>query len=620
VVVDSLHKEIGSVRTASPAAVAVAAAAAAAVWCPLLQNGPAATVHKKKQHGGTKPMWAKSTFASARAALPEEACVWMESDDGGGHTTTGGSRRLQDMEAMVLPPYLQGADTTPRTTSEVIFRTGASTTTTTTVATVTPVITATPGSPASPLAHHRRLGQTHQASSFPPSLSSITTSRATSSPSLSSSSSSISSSPSSSSSSSSPSSSSSSPYREKQSRARTAIHSRTLQSTPATRAAFDGDNANGVQVDGGGSGGGGGGGGGRDTGFHLVQGANNGAAVNVITGSSPSSADSNTPSEASNRGDQVYESGQSVRAHRQQHHNNSEQAFTASTQSGFTRDGEWVTGQDHERHRALGMIVGCEDGFHFHPLDTHCPHERRVPTLAGEDDSETELDCISPGVTVRVTPPGFATASITMMSRTLPSLTPPLWSVNGEQRTTVPVVLPAGSTMMSRAFPTLPATPLDNEPIAHQIRRIQMPLIEQLQRQYDEQIERQRSLLEQSQLEAEEEEVEAEGEEQFTASLPDSSHPMLAASVPMSRQPALGGWRHVQRQVSSLQPQPSVVPQQSTPHPFESTSSPSSSFSSAVVPESHQLQGSNTLYLDYEGGVLRPQERWRRSDNEMLGR
>lgn len=378
--------------------------------------------------------------------------------------------------------------------------------------------------------------------------------------------------------------------------------------------------------------------GGRDTGVPLVQGANIGAAVNVMAGSSLPSADSNTPSDAFNRGDQVYERGPSVRTHgpQQQHNNNSTssnnniQALTTSPQSGFTRDGEWVTGQDHERQRALGMLVGCEDGFHLHPVDTHCPHDHRVPTWTLTDnESETELDCISPGVTVRGQPGSATTASVTMMSRTLPSLpplTPPLWSVGGGgsgERTTV---LP-GSTMMSRSFPTLPATPLANEPMAHQIRRIQMPYIEQLQRQYEEQLERQRSILAQSHLGGEgEEEQDLEDEEGFTPPLPDSSRVMLASSVPMSRQPASGvdnGWRQLQQQASSLHPQlPAMVPQRSTlPHPFELTSSPpSSSFASPVVPESHRLQGSNTLYMDYEGGVLRPQERWRRGDDEMPGR
>ncbi|GJJ75181.1 hypothetical protein EMPS_07539 [Entomortierella parvispora] len=590
VVVENLHKETGGfVRTASPAAAAAAAAVATvAAWCPLLQNGPGATVHKKQQHG-TKSMWAKSTFASVRSALPEDACAWTGPIELEGGYTMGGNRRFQDMEVMEFPPYLQGADTTPRTTSEVIFRTGASTT----VATASPV-TATPRSPASPLARHR-LGQTRPAPSLPLSSFSFTTiaTRVTLSPSVSSfaystSSSSISSSP-----------SSSSSHREKQSRgARTATHLRTLQSTPETEAAFEGVNGSGGPMDGGD--------GGRDTGIPLVQGANSGAAVNGMSGPSPSSADSNTPSEAFNRGDQVYESGPSARGHRQHHHHNhphDQQALAASPQSGFTRDGEWVTGQDHERHRALGRIVGCEDGFHFHPLDTHCPHDC-VPSLTSDDDPETELDCVSPGGdTVRV--PG--SIRMTRAPPFLLSFTLPQWSVSER---TLPLALP-GSTMMSRAFPTLPETAQENEPMAHQIRRIQRPLIEQLQRQYEEQNERQRLLLAQRQN-------HRDGEERIA--LP--THPLLASSVPMSRQPAFrGGWDPLQRQASLLPPPIPRVPL-SALHPFESTSSPTwiSSFSSTTVTERNQLQGSNTLYLDYEGGALQPHERWRRGDDEMLGR
>ncbi|KAG0049817.1 hypothetical protein BGZ83_005374, partial [Gryganskiella cystojenkinii] len=337
-------------------------------------------------------------------------------------------------------------------------------------------------------------------------------------------------------------------------------------------------------------------------------------------------------------------------------------------QSGFTRDGELslnaaTTTVDHDDQGLLltsdttTTFLHCDDGFHFHPPGSSppvCPnnnnynnndesriiHERDRP--CADNDNETEEDrAPRPSVAANVlsTAPSSVSSSATLSTSSSPSYNggvamtrsqpQPLWpSTTSGLAMTISLPLASatthGSTLMSRAFPTLPTVSTgDSEPIPHQIRRAQASHIQMLQQQFQEQQEQQRQAVR-------------------SAANGGIAGPVFA-SVPMSRQ--LPGGLQEQQQRSEqrhmLLPLPlqapstfGSLPALSSPSststvmsrsqaPFTSQSMPSSPSESAIagtVNHRTQRRGSNSLYMDYEGGVLHPQERWRRGDDEMIGR
>ncbi|KAF8953647.1 hypothetical protein BGZ46_003163, partial [Entomortierella lignicola] len=70
---------------------------------------------------------------------------------------------------------------------------------------------------------------------------------------------------------------------------------------------------------------------------------------------------------------------------------------------------------------------------------------------------------------------------------------------------------------------------------------------------------------------------------------------------------------------SSSSPSPIII--NSTQTASNATGATSSSSQEEMSPQNEsRSRGPNSLYENYEGGTLRPSERWRRGDDEMIGR
>ncbi|KAG0371830.1 hypothetical protein BGX24_001110 [Mortierella sp. AD032] len=151
------------------------------------------------------------------------------------------------------------------------------------------------------------------------------------------------------------------------------------------------------------------------------------------------------------------------------------------------------------------------------------------------------------------------------------------------------------ATMMSRTPPALPDVPVWNEPVAFQVRRIQSAHMAELHRQWEDQQQhqQQRGLAHEQQ---------DQHQQQYQR---HNSYPPIRRSVSMSR--------YV-----------SVAMERTPVGPQRTTSSPSSAeCQTRGEEESHSrtlTRGSNSLYLNYEGGALRAEERWRRGADDMVGR
>ncbi|KAF9134463.1 hypothetical protein BGW39_006923 [Mortierella sp. 14UC] len=143
------------------------------------------------------------------------------------------------------------------------------------------------------------------------------------------------------------------------------------------------------------------------------------------------------------------------------------------------------------------------------------------------------------------------------------------------------------ATMMSRTPPTLPEVPVWNEPVAHQIRRVQSAHIAELHRQWEDQQQQRRQAQEQHQQQQD-----------------NHQHQRHSSYPPMRR--------------SASMPRNVPVAMERTPAVVQYTM-PSSSSAGAGA-ESQLARGSNSLYLNYEGGALRPEESWRRGGDDMVGR
>ncbi|KAF9122702.1 hypothetical protein BG015_005488 [Linnemannia schmuckeri] len=151
--------------------------------------------------------------------------------------------------------------------------------------------------------------------------------------------------------------------------------------------------------------------------------------------------------------------------------------------------------------------------------------------------------------------------------------------------------------MMSRTPPALPEVPVGDEPIAHQIRRVHSAYMAELRRQWEDQHQQRR----QTQFQ----EPQQQSLHQYQR---HNSYPLSQRSVSMSRFAP----------VATERTSP-VMMQRSMP-----SSSATATGSQLQDDEEMHLRtlprGSNSLYLNYEGGVLRTEEQWRGSDDDMVGR
>lgn len=153
------------------------------------------------------------------------------------------------------------------------------------------------------------------------------------------------------------------------------------------------------------------------------------------------------------------------------------------------------------------------------------------------------------------------------------------------------------ATMMSRTPPTLPEVPVWNEPVAHQIRRVQSAHMAELHRQWEDQQQQRRQA-----------QVQGQQQQSLHQHQRYNSFPPVQRPVSMSR--------YV-----------SVAMERTPPAPMLRSMA---SFHTAVIEtqlrddeEMHLrtlARGSNSLYLNYEGGALRPEEQWRRGEDDMVGR
>ncbi|KAH7044697.1 hypothetical protein BKA57DRAFT_467729 [Linnemannia elongata] len=157
------------------------------------------------------------------------------------------------------------------------------------------------------------------------------------------------------------------------------------------------------------------------------------------------------------------------------------------------------------------------------------------------------------------------------------------------------------ATMMSRTLPNLREVPVWDEPVAHQIRRVQSAHMAELHRQWEDQQQQQR----QAQAQVQEQQQQPLHQHQRY-----NSYPLMSRSVSMSR----------------------FVPVAMERAPLTPTHRSMTSLNTPVTAAEPQLradedmqlrtlvQGSNSLYLNYEGGILRPEEQWRRGEDDMVGR
>ncbi|KAF9922569.1 hypothetical protein FBU30_007304 [Linnemannia zychae] len=149
------------------------------------------------------------------------------------------------------------------------------------------------------------------------------------------------------------------------------------------------------------------------------------------------------------------------------------------------------------------------------------------------------------------------------------------------------------ATMMSRTLQALPDIPSRNEPIAHQIRRVQSEHLADIQRQWEDQQQRR---LQQDQ----ERQLQRDGSYSLESIAISRHAPVtisrfIAVSQPIepSLRPTSDGLMHM----------PVVLP-----HVHEE------------MHQKNQSQGSNLSYLNYEKDDLQPEECWRRGQDDMVGR
>ncbi|KAF9363507.1 hypothetical protein BGX34_004017 [Mortierella sp. NVP85] len=179
----------------------------------------------------------------------------------------------------------------------------------------------------------------------------------------------------------------------------------------------------------------------------------------------------------------------------------------------------------------------------------------------------------------------------------------------------------SGTARMDRTPPALPAVPLPNEPIPHQIRRVQSAYISSLHMQWEQQ-QQQRAQQQQQQ------------HSPYPGSVPMSRHrtvPQAPTDGPMVR---LGGvpMSRTTFDPLTMEQRPGVAQRQvswevsMTPHDGESSSSTlpqhtaSTVYGAGAMTEGGQGQNGHYFQTNHGGSAPRPDRRPRRGDEEIVGR
>jgi hypothetical protein len=179
---------------------------------------------------------------------------------------------------------------------------------------------------------------------------------------------------------------------------------------------------------------------------------------------------------------------------------------------------------------------------------------------------------------------------------------------------------PSGTAPMDRTPPALPAVPLPNEPIPHQIRRVQSAYISSLHMQWEQQQQQQAQQQQQH--------------NPYPGSVPMSRHrtvPLAPTDGPMVR---LGGvpMSRTTFDPLTMEQRLGVAQRQvswegsMTPHDGESSSltllqhSTSTVHGAGAMTESGQGQNGHYFQTNHGGSAPRLDRRPRRGDEEMVGR
>ncbi|KAF8928589.1 hypothetical protein BGZ47_001526, partial [Haplosporangium gracile] len=150
------------------------------------------------------------------------------------------------------------------------------------------------------------------------------------------------------------------------------------------------------------------------------------------------------------------------------------------------------------------------------------------------------------------------------------------------------------ATMMSRTPPALPEVPVGDEPIAHQIRRVHSAHIAELRHQWEDQHQQGR----QAQIQEQQQQ-------------PLHQHQRHNSYSPSQRSVSMSRFAPVAMERSSPVVMQRLMPSSST------AATGSQLQNDEEVHLRTLLRGSNSLYLNYEDDVLRPEEQWRRDDDDM---
>lgn len=151
------------------------------------------------------------------------------------------------------------------------------------------------------------------------------------------------------------------------------------------------------------------------------------------------------------------------------------------------------------------------------------------------------------------------------------------------------------ATMMSRTPPALPEVPVWDEPVAHQIRRVQSAHMAELRRQWED-------------LQQQRRQTQVQEQQPLQQHQRHTSYPPIQRSVSMSRFAPV-----------AMERTSPVVMQRSMPTSSAATAEAQLQRDKEIHLRT-MTRGSNSLYLNYEGGILRPEEQWRRGQDDMVGR
>ncbi|KAF9538792.1 hypothetical protein EC957_006214 [Mortierella hygrophila] len=153
------------------------------------------------------------------------------------------------------------------------------------------------------------------------------------------------------------------------------------------------------------------------------------------------------------------------------------------------------------------------------------------------------------------------------------------------------------ATMMRRTPPTLPGVPVWDEPVAHQIRRVQSAHMAELHRQWEDQQQQRRQA-----------QVQEQQQQPLHQHQRHNSYPSIQRSVSMSR--------YVPVAMERTPP----TPMHRSMASFNTAATEAQLWTDEEMHLRTLARGSNSLYLNYEGGILRSEEQWRRGEDDMVGR